>query len=184
MAVIPTSPNLDKQAVLCLHCLEKQHECRKLHLFTKTLHIALQPNTKHIQIITWLSLNHRSLLVGYVSNSTDASCCQTRCECHFFFFQQQSAWCTQHSSAAYVVQNSQLYPKLWPSCQSWTQLITLRDPLSDTVVKILVLSLQYSKIQQLLVELWETFNAAFTRCDFRVSMFYQVVQTLVWWGGK
>jgi len=96
---------------MSLHYLEKQ-EPRKLHLFTKTLHTALQPNTKHIKIITWSSLNHPSLLVAYVSNSVNVSCCQTRRGCDFFF-QQHSAWCTQHSSAD-AVQNSQLSPKLWP----------------------------------------------------------------------
>jgi len=59
---------------MSLHYLEK-HEPRKLHLFTKTLHVAFQPNTKHIQIITCFSLNHPSLLLGYVSNSVNASCC-------------------------------------------------------------------------------------------------------------
>jgi len=68
---------------MSLHYLGK-HEPMKLHLFTKTLHIALQPNAKHILIIPWLLLNHPSLLVGYVSNAVNANCCQTRCGCHFF----------------------------------------------------------------------------------------------------
>jgi len=51
-------------------------------------------------------------------------------------------------------------------------MITLRDLLSHKVVKILVVSQQCSKIKQLVVELWETFNAAFKRCGFCVFMFY------------
>ena len=43
-------------------------------------------------------------------------------------------------------------------------------------MKLLVVSQQYFfKIKQLSVELRETFIPAFKRCDFRVSMFYQVV---------
>jgi len=64
---------------------------------------------KHILIITWLSLNHPSLSLGYVSNSVNASCR------HFFLSAtlRISAWCRQHSSAT-AMQNSQISPKLWP----------------------------------------------------------------------
>jgi len=67
---------------MCLHYLGKR-EPRKLHLFTKTLHIALQTNTKPSQIITCLSVNHPSLLVRQFNNSVNACSrwCLTCCGC-------------------------------------------------------------------------------------------------------
>ena len=56
--------------------------------------------------------------------------------------------------------------------------LTLRDLLSHTVVKILVLSQQYiRKIKYVLVQFRESFNAAFNKCDFHVFQGYVLPDT-------
>jgi len=114
---------------------------------------------KHIQIITWLSLNHPSLSVGYVSNSVNASCYQTRCKCHFFLSATQriSAWCTRHSSAV-LLNCGPSSPKLNSNDYN------TRFPESYSSEDISCKSAKFLKSKELLVKLRETFKVRFSRC--------------------
>jgi len=66
---------------------------------------------KYIHIITWLSLNHPSLLVGYVSNSVKHEPRNTLWMPFLSFSDTHGARSTVYAAAA--VQNSQRFPKLW-----------------------------------------------------------------------
>ena len=116
--------------IMSLHYLWK-HEPQQLRAFLKWCVLLHQQYIwKHAEIITWLQLNHTSLLVGYLSNSL---------KCYLLsnmlwmlsFFQRHSVsanntWCMQHSSAA-AVQNFISSTAVVPAAQRWTQMSTVQD---------------------------------------------------------
>ena len=69
---------------MSLHYPENMNPGNRIFSLKHCILFYNQTQKKHIQIVTWLSLSYPSLLAGYVSNSVNASCCQTRREYHFY----------------------------------------------------------------------------------------------------
>jgi len=99
--------------------------CQKWELFLVEPHVKSQ----------------RTVLVGYLTISTNVSCYQTLCRQQYYLpfsniaYACPSAWCAQHSLTA-AVQNSQLHFSwvMTPTGKSWTQLITrFRMSISATI---------------------------------------------------
>ena len=113
-------------------------------------------------------------------SSTNISCCKTRGRWQFCLSsgQHTGALCTQHSPTAAARYSQLAFPELWRrTAQSWTSLITR---LSVTVLwqcKYDLRVVNIEEINQRLVEVWQSSNAAFKwKGDFRVSLFLYVVQ--------
>jgi len=132
----PYAPNKTTEAsIACYRLLPHTHRlpslwwcrslCQKWELFL------VKPQVK----------SRRTVLVGYLTISTNVSCYQTLCRQQYYLpFSNTahactSAWCVQHSLTA-AAQNSQLHFSwaMAPTGQSWTQLIMrFRESISATI---------------------------------------------------
>jgi len=137
-----------------------------------------QQTRKHVQVITWLQLNHDSLLIRYLCNSV--KCYTKRGMDTIFSFSNTVPQHTMHGACNTISCCSEklFLRQLW-SHQPSDELKWLHYQIYG-VVQHRECELQVSnidEIKQQLVKHWQSINTAFESHDFCVSVFPQIEQT-------